>query len=147
MKVFLFSALLISLFSLGFVSAPQSELTWHTNYQEAVKKAQKENKRILLNFTGSDWCGWCIKLDKEVFSQKDFVDYADKNLVCVKLDFPRAKKLPEAEVKQNFELQNKYQIQGYPTIVILDKTEKLLGKTGYKSGGAKAYSEHLEAFK
>ncbi len=147
MKTVLFSALLISLLSLGFINAPQEQLTWHSNYQEAVKKAQKENKRLLLNFTGSDWCGWCIKLDKEVFSQKEFVEYADKNLVCVKLDFPRAKKLPETEVQQNYKLQEKYQVQGYPTIIILDKTEKLLGKTGYQKGGGKAYAEHLEKFK
>ncbi len=147
MKMILFSALLFSLFSLGFVSAPKESLVWHTNYAEALKKAQSQNKRLLLNFTGSDWCGWCIRLDKEVFSQAEFIQYADKNLICVKLDFPRGKQLPAAEAKQNFELQGKYRVQGYPTIVILDKNEKFLGNTGYQAGGAKNYAEHLEKFK
>lgn len=126
------------------INAEPQNLVWLTNYKNAVKKAQKEKKRLLLNFTGSDWCGWCVRLDKEVFSKKDFVTYANKNLVCVKLDFPRKKQIPQAEQKQNFELQTKYNVEGYPTILVLDNNEKLLMSTGYEAGGAKNYVQHLE---
>lgn len=119
--------------------------TWETNYAEAVTKAKKENKTLLLDFTGSDWCGWCIKLDREVFSKKEFQAYAQENLVMVKLDFPRRKQLPEAEQTQNQKLAGKYGVQGLPTILLLDKNEKLLLQTGYQRGGPEKYVKHLEA--
>jgi thioredoxin-related protein len=119
-------------------------ISWKTDYAEAVKQATKEKKTLLLNFTGSDWCGWCIRLDKEVFSKAEFVEYAASNLVCVKLDFPRNKKLPEAEVKQNEELAGKYNVEGFPTILLLNSTEKLLLTTGYQAGGPEAYIKHLK---
>ncbi len=127
------------------IDAEPQNIVWLTNYKEAVKKAKKEKKRLLLNFTGSDWCGWCIRLDKEVFKKTDFVTYANKNLVCVKLDFPRKKVLPQAEQNQNNELQSKYNIEGYPSILILDSSEKVLLTTGYVEGGSKNYIEHIES--
>ncbi len=122
-----------------------NNLVWVTNYKEAVKKAKKEKKRLLLNFTGSDWCGWCIRLDKEVFGKADFVKYANQKLVCVKLDFPRKKQLSQAEQTQNYDLQTKYNVEGYPTVLLLDSNESLLLSTGYQAGGAKKYIEHLES--
>ena len=81
-----------------------SKAKWMDDYEAAVKLAKAENKLLLLDFTGSDWCGWCIKLKKEIFDQKEFVAYAEENLVLVELDFPRKKKLTESLQKQNKEL-------------------------------------------
>src|SRR5262249_3241150 len=105
------------------------------------------NKLILIDFTGSDWCPWCIKLKKEVFSQSEFVEYAEKNLVPVEVDFPRKKQLPAELKKANQALQQKYQIQGYPTVVVLDGSGKKLGELGYQPGGPKAFIAELEKLK
>ena len=86
---------------LSFGSLHAAEVTWLTDFKAAEKKAAAENKQLVLNFTGSDWCGWCIRLDKEVFSQPEFVEYANKNLVLVKVDFPRKTTLAAPEKKQN----------------------------------------------
>jgi len=118
---------------------------WLTDLPAAIKKAEKENKNILVDFTGSDWCGWCIKLKEEVFSQKQFLDYAKNNLILVEVDFPSQKKLPEKLQKANKALAEKYKITGYPTILLLDKTGQQIGKTGYQDGGAAAYAEHLKS--
>ena len=83
------------LLALGASLAAAAEGPWLTDFEEAGKQAAKEDKAILMDFTGSDWCGWCIKLDKEVFSKKEFLDFASKHLVLLEVDFPRKKKLPE----------------------------------------------------
>src|SRR5215213_11363481 len=93
---------------------------WSDEYETALAQAKKENKKILLDFTGSDWCGWCKKLDREVFSKPEFKEYADKNLVLVEVDFPRAKEQSATERRQNLELMERFGVQGYPTIVVLD---------------------------
>lgn len=120
------------------------EVTWMTDYEAAVDKASKEDKHLLLNFTGSDWCGWCIKLDKEVFSKEAFADYANDNLVLVKLDFPRKTKLSEELQKQNYGLAQQFKVRGYPTIYVLDPEKKVATKTGYQKGGAESYVKHLK---
>lgn len=117
---------------------------WETSYSTAVTKAKESGKGLLLDFTGSDWCGWCIKLDNEVFSKKEFQDYANENLILVKLDFPRSIKQTQEIKSQNNSLAKKFGIRGYPTIVILDKNEKLVGQTGYQQGGAVKYIQHLK---
>jgi thioredoxin-related protein len=117
---------------------------WQTDYKAALEQASKENKAVLLDFTGSDWCGWCIKMDKETFSQADFKKFAEKNLVLVELDFPRSKP-QSAEVKnQNAELQAKYGIEGYPTLVLLDSKGKELARANYLEGGPKAFAAWVE---
>jgi len=121
------------------------ELTWETNFATAVEKAKKQKKKLLINFTGSDWCGWCIKLDQEVFSKEDFITYANKNFVCIKLDFPKRKKLSTEESTQNQKLAVQYKVKGFPTILVLDNDEALLMQTGYQFGGAQTYIDHLEA--
>lgn len=118
---------------------------WESDFAKAAERAKKENKPMLLDFTGSDWCGWCIKLDKEVFSKKAFKDYAESSLVLVEVDFPQGKKQSAKEKKQNEELQQKYGVSGYPTIILLSSDgQKVLGKTGYRSGGPDAYVKHLK---
>jgi protein disulfide-isomerase len=97
-----------------------------------------------MDFTGSDWCGWCIMLDKEVFSKPEFKEYANKNLVLLELDFPRMKQMPPETVKQNEQLLMKYGIQGFPTVVVFDSSGKPLGALGYQQGGAEAFIAQLE---
>ena len=119
------------------------EAAWTTDYKKALEKAKSEHKLVMLDFTGSDWCGWCIKLDKEVFSQPKFKEYADKNLVLVTVDFPRSKEQSDAVKKQNSELQEKFHIEGYPTIVVLNGDGKKVGELGYMPGGPDAFLAEL----
>ncbi len=109
------------------------------------EKAEKEKKPILLSFNGSDWCGWCIKLDNEVFAKKEFKKWANKNVVMYVADFPRKKKLPEDVQQQNRELANKYRIGGYPTVLLLNADGSVIARTGYQRGGAENYVRHLES--
>ena len=113
---------------------------WTEDLELAMKFAARTKRAIVLDFTGSDWCGWCIKLHDEVFSKDAFKDYADKNLVLVAIDFPRSKKLPDEIKQRNSKLARQYSVRGFPTIVILDSTgKKVLGRTGYVSGGPQAF--------
>ena len=117
----------------AWLQAGAGELEWLTDLPKAQAKAKAENKLVMLDFTGSDWCGWCIKLNKDVFSKEKFSEYAKKNLVLVEVDFPRQKKLTEEQKKANAALQKKYQIQGYPTIIVLNKEGAKVGELGYMS--------------
>lgn len=117
---------------------------WNTDFGQASSNALKTGRYMLVDFSGSDWCGWCIKLDKEVFSTKEFKTYAKKELVCVLADFPRTKKLDPELKKQNEALASKYGVQGFPTVIILSPEGELAGQTGYKQGGGKAYVKHLK---
>ena len=117
---------------------------WLTNYDQAQKEAQSKNRLLLMDFTGSDWCGWCIMLDKEVFSKSEFKEYASKNLVLLELDFPRAKPMPPEVTAQNERLLVKYGIQGFPTVVVFDSSGKPLGALGYQAGGPQAFIAELE---
>ena len=117
---------------------------WMTDLPKPQAKAQAEKKLVLMDFTGSDWCGWCIKLDKEVFSTKEFAAYADKNLVLMEVDFPRSKKQSPEVKKANQELAKKYNIRGYPTIIVLNSSGKQVGELGYMKGGPKAFIAELE---
>ena len=117
---------------------------WLTDFAAASAKAKAENKHMLVDFSGSDWCGWCIKLDREVFSQPAFVQFAQERLVLVLLDFPRAKPQSEAVKAQNKKLMAQYQVQGFPTVLIIDPNGKRVETTGYRPGGAKAYVSYLK---
>lgn len=143
MKTFLTLAAAV-LFSTHSLLAAEG---WGTDYKKAVSQAKSEKKLVLLDFTGSDWCGWCMKLDKEIFSTQAFKDYAGKNLVLVELDFPKSKS-QEADVKkQNEELAAKYEVQGFPTIVVLDDKGNQVGQLGYMEGGPEAFIAELEKLK
>ena len=129
---------------LGIASLAIAGEDWLTDFDAAKKQAAEKNLPILVDFSGSDWCGWCIKLDDEVFSQSAFKSYASKNLVLFMADFPRKKPQDEAVKKQNKKLAKQYGIKGYPTVLLLDADGKVLAKTGYKEGGARDYVEHLK---
>ena len=117
---------------------------WETDFEKASSAAKASGKYMLLDFSGSDWCGWCIKLEREVFSQDTFKDFAEENLVCVLVDFPRAKEQAEELKQQNLELARKYEIKGYPTIIVLSPDGRTVGKTGYLQGGPWEYARHLK---
>lgn len=132
-----------------FNGVAQEKLTWHTDMNKAFEIAAKENKTLLLFFTGSDWCGWCIRLQNEVLKTADFEKWAKENVVLVELDFPR-KTPQEAIIKsQNQQMQKMFQVRGYPTVYFA-KPEKTvdgkknlntLGSTGYVRGGAGKWLE------
>jgi len=118
---------------------------WVTDFGKASAKAKAEGKYMLIDFSGSDWCGWCVKLDKEVFSRKAFREYATGNLVLVLADFPRDDSKQSADLKkQNQELSKKFGVRGFPTVYILDPDGKPVAKTGYQAGGPEAYVEHVK---
>jgi thioredoxin-related protein len=129
-------------------AAPQTDTSrWITDHPKALEIAKAENKLVVMNFTGSDWCGWCIKLDKEVFSQRKFKDYAAKNLVLLKLDFPQSKSQSTSEKKQNKQLAEEYSIKGYPSVIVLSSDGKKVGKLGYMEGGPDAFIQRLETLR
>ena len=121
---------------------------WQTDYKKALAQAKAENKAVLLDFTGSDWCGFCIKMVKETLSKKEFAEYAARNLVLVEVDFPNAKPQTDEVKKQNEELQKKFEVQGYPTFVLLNKNGREIGRQrGYLEGGPTAFIAKLDEFK
>jgi thioredoxin-related protein len=126
------------------VHSARAEANWLTDFGKAQAQAKVEHKLLLLDFTGSDWCGWCKVLEKEVFSQPEFQDYAEKNLVLMTIDFPRAKALSAEVRKQNQTLAQKFQVQGFPTIVVLDSDGKPVGLLGYQPGGPQAFISELK---
>lgn len=121
---------------------------WLTDLPKAQAQAKADNKIVLMDFTGSDWCGWCIKFKKEVLDTQEFQDYAAKNVVLVELDFPHKKEQSAELKKANAALKNKYEVTGFPTLVVLDKDGKKIGdQVGYEAGGPKAFIAKLEGFK
>src|SRR5262249_24443594 len=140
-RLFLVAAAL----SLVFASFARAEPDWLHDYPKAQEEAKANHKLLFLNFTGSDWCGWCIKFDKEVLSQPQFKNYAHDNLGVVELDFPRRKSQPAEERKQNVQLAQQYEVMGFPTLVVLNSSgQKLWQFDGYFPGGPEAFIEQLQ---
>ena len=126
--------LFLILFALLATSGSGFAADWQTDYAKALETAKSQNKRILLDFTGSDWCGPCIELKKRVFSKPEFHAYADKNLILVEIDYPQRKKQSAQLKQQNEKLSTQYGIEekGFPTIVLLDSSGKILREmSGY----------------
>jgi thioredoxin-related protein len=133
----------------SFTIQAQDELTWYTDVSKATDIALKENKPMFLFFTGSDWCGWCIRLQKEVFKTPEFIKWAQENVVLVELDFPRKNNQTDAVKAQNAQLQQQLQVRGYPTVWFVSATKtaeakvnlNALGSSGYVAGGPKVWIE------
>jgi thioredoxin-related protein len=124
----------------GAVRAEAQTGNWLTDYNAAVAQAQSSQKSVLLDFTGSDWCPWCIRMDREVLDAQAFQDYADKNLVLVMVDFPRRKQLPDDVAAQNAKLKEQFGIRGFPSFVLIDKDGKEIWRhVGYMQGGPEAF--------
>ena len=135
------------LLALAPLAHAQNMSGWTDDQPKALAQAKTEKKLVVMDFTGSDWCHWCIKLDKEVFSTPEFKQYAKDNLVLVEVDFPREKSIDPQTKKQNEALQEQYKVEGYPTVIVLDSEGKQVGSLGYEEGGAKAFIEKLKALK
>ena len=134
--------------ALVFASMVLVHADWTTDYKAALAQAKTQKKLVLLDFTGSDWCGYCQLLDKEVFTQPAFKDFADKNYLLVTVDFPQQKQLPDDLKQQNDALGKQFKIDGYPTLIVLDANGKELGRqVGYGPGiGADAVIAKLKSF-
>ena len=141
--------LLISVLGLFLAAQLQAaEGKWINDLAKAQAKAKEENKMVLVDFTGSDWCPPCKALHKNVFSAKEFNDYAEKNLVLVEVDFPRRKEQPADLKKANRALAEKYNIESFPTVIVFDsKGKELDRKSGYGGQNAKDYVTGLEKLK
>lgn len=132
-------------------TAPASNgLEWHTDLAKARAISEETKKPIFGFFTGSDWCGWCHRLQANVFAKPAFVEWAKKNVVLLELDFPRRKQLPQELAQQNAGLQQAFQVTGYPTIWLFyaapDATGQrfnlnALGSLGYPSGAESGKEE------
>ena len=131
----------------GTASAYSQQEKWTADYAKAVEQAKAENKPILLDFTGSDWCGWCMKMKKESLDTPQFNSYADKNLVLMTVDFPHSTPQPPQVKQQNQKLSAQYKADGFPTFVLVDKNGRELGRQGgYLAGGAAAFIAKLNTF-
>ena len=132
----------------------ENPLKWETKLDQAINKAVSENKTLMLFFTGSDWCGWCMRLQKEVFVKPEFKNWADKNVVLVELDFPRRTAQDPKISQQNRELAQMFQVRGYPTVwfvepEISDSNQinlKKIGYQGYLAGGPVAWTTSANKF-
>jgi thioredoxin-related protein len=120
---------------------------WSDNFDKALAEAKAQKKMVLLDFTGSDWCSWCLKLHKEVFAKPEFDKYAKNNLVLVTVDFPQFKTLPAQVATQNDKLQKKYGVEHFPTIIVLNSDGKKVGNLEYEEGGPGPFTAKLDALK
>ena len=139
-------ALVALLFILGTYAIEAQELVWNNNLKNAIEVSKKTKKPLLLFFTGSDWCGWCIRLQTEVFKTPEFVKWANENVVLVEVDFPRRTALAPETTEQNNQLQQFFAVQGYPTVWFINASLNdgkinidKLGSTGYLAGGPKVW--------
>jgi thioredoxin-related protein len=124
--------------------APEKSKGFIEDFAAAKKEAAAFKQPIFAFFTGSDWCGWCMKLRSEALDTKAFEKFAADNLILLEVDFPQNKKQSAALKKQNEELAAQYKVSGYPDVFLLDAEGKELGRTGYQTGGAEAYVAHLK---
>jgi thioredoxin-related protein len=129
----------------AFVQIRAAEFNWLTDLPKAEAQAKSDHKLVLMDFTGSDWCPWCIKLDKETLDQPEFADYAKKNLVLVKVDFPAHKQQPDDLKKANAALAKKYGVDGYPTLILVKPDGTVvMTQVGYLEGGPKSLIAKLD---
>lgn len=123
---------------------------WLTNYGDAVGIAQRENRPILIYFSGSDWCSVCHRLQTTVFDDTLFVNHLSARLVRMNADFPRSSKkqlLPQT-VQQNERLAEQFNPQGtFPAVVLIDEQQKVLCRwNGFPKGGKEAFLQQLQKF-
>jgi protein disulfide-isomerase len=144
-KIILSTILLTSLLIGCTKSATNDNLNWEENLESALQKAKVENRAVLVNFTGSDWCIWCQRLSNEVFSKPEFKEYADANLILVRLDFPKNIEQSNETKAYNNLLAQKYSVQGFPTVLLFNSSGSLVKTTGYLPGGPVTYVNDLKS--
>jgi len=161
MKLFKLSMLFLLVFAFNFslsageqptntekeakaADTPKKNGDWFIYIEDAKAESDRTGKPILANFTGSDWCGWCIRLKKEVFVTPEFEEWAEENVVLLELDFPRKTQLPDDLKAQNSSLQQAFKVRGFPTLWLFNLefnsgtgqfNINALGSTGYVAGG------------
>ena len=147
-KLFITLLLVVS----GITAKAQEGQTWYTDMGKAVEASRQQQKPLFLFFTGSDWCGWCMRLQNEVFKTPEFTAWAKDHAILVELDFPRRTPQPDEIKQQNNQLQQMFQVQGYPTVWFVKPTIKegktnleQLGSTGYVAGGPSKWIEGANA--
>ena len=139
----IFTSSIVAVLAAGFTAQAAAAEGWMSDWEKAKATASESKRDLLVDFTGSDWCGWCIKLREEVFSKPEF-EPVSKDFVFVEIDFPKDKsKLSEETQKQNATLQTEFAVRGFPTIVLCDASGRPYARTGYLPGGAASYVEHL----
>lgn len=119
---------------------------WLVNLEKAYDLSKKTGKPILANFTGSDWCGWCKRLDRSVFHTSEFKKWAKEHVILLELDYPRRTKLPADIQKQNRNLQSAFKIRGYPTIWVFDLEKDNEGKFSIEAYGKTGYAKTSKIF-
>ena len=124
---------------------PAGTAGWTTDYAAAMARAKEENRHVFLFFTGSDWCGWCMRLQKEILTTPEFARFASEKLVLVELDFPRSKPQAAAVKAQNQQLARKFEIRGYPSVIVLDGSGRKVGQLGYQEGGPGPFIQKLNS--
>ena len=140
-KTFIIGFLITIILSFGITA--QAEL-WSEDFQKASSEAKTSGKYLMLNFSGSDWCPWCMKLNDEILSREDFKTFAKENLVCVTIDFPSKKYQSKERKKENKKLLKQFKVRGFPTIIILSPDGEVLDTTGYRKGGVERYVDRLK---
>lgn len=152
MKTFLFS-LALCFATIQLKAQDHQSQEWHSDVNVAIQKSMESKKPMFLFFTGSDWCGWCIRLQKEVFQTPYFTTWAKENVILVELDYPRKKQLPSEIQQQNQTMQQVFQVQGYPTVHLVTPQVQQdgsvnfepLGQTGYAAGGPESWCANANA--
>ncbi len=139
----LFCLFFVFLADVNAVTITRSGIGWTTDYNQALKESKERSTPIVLFFTGSDWCGWCTKLEREVLDTPEFANTAADKLIFVKLDFPMNRSLNSTIAERNERLKKKFSIRSFPTILIIDSNQQPIGMTGYRSGGGQKYAQHL----
>ena len=135
--------LLCGLLAFTAALSAAEDVTWTTDYKAALVQAKAQNRHVFLFFTGSDWCSWCKRLNREILSTDEFKEYAGKKLILVELDFPRGKPQSNEVKEQNAKLADRFKIEGYPTVIVLNSSGKKVGELGYQEGGPSPFVEAL----
>ena len=143
MKKLLF--ILFTLFSISCQintnSSEELEKIWLTDVSQAIEQSKVSGKPIFAFFTGKEWCSWCKKLERQILSKEQFINYAKENLVLLELDFPRGRRnLPQKQI----ELARKFNIKGYPTVILMDSSTNKIAKTGYEAMSPEQYVDHVK---
>ncbi|QNN23921.1 thioredoxin family protein [Planctomycetales bacterium ZRK34] len=146
----LISALLAACVMLGATlvgAEPESGAAgdgWLIQYEQAAEQSKQSKRPILAYFTGSDWCEWCAKFEKQVLETDVFKQWADEHVILLKLDFPKSRSQADEVKQQNMKLKEKYHVKGFPTVLFLDADGQVINRTGYRPGGPDAWIKHAE---
>lgn len=119
-----------------------ADAAWLTDFQQAKQRSAETGKSILANFTGSDWCKYCVALEDKVFSKPHFKTWAEQNVILLKIDFPKHTQMSSEQRLANEKLAGKYSIRGFPTILFLDSSGSRLGRSGYLNGDEKFWTDN-----